>query len=96
MLEGLPAPLRKEYLKAVNKRLFEGLPFLKELTLSSRNTLAQNILRRITHPDEIILNKGETEQCLILSKGILGMTIKRSEYLKNPICVIQTLKVGQQ
>lgn len=78
MLEALPAPLRREYLNSVNKKLFDSLPFLKDLTLQSKNNLAQSIVRRVTHPYEIILSKGEPEHCMILSKGILGLTIKRS------------------
>mgnify|MGYP000945636314 FL=1 len=79
LLQGLPTLLRKEYLKDVNKRIFNCLPFLRELTVQSKDNLAQSIIRKITHPDEVVLNRGEPEQCLILAKGALGMMIKRSE-----------------
>jgi hypothetical protein len=92
LLEYLPQNLKREYLKDVNKRIFKMLPFIKDLTLHSQYLLAEKIARKISHPDEIIINKGEASKCLILRKGLLGMVIN-SKGCKRSCKVIQTLKI---
>lgn len=92
MLEYLPQALKREYLKDVNKKVFRHLAFIKELTLHSQYLLAEFIVRKISHPDEVILNRMEPAKCIILQKGLLGMVI-RHRCDKKPPEVIQTLSV---
>lgn len=94
VLEYLPTALRREYLKDVNKRIFKVLPFIKDFTLNSQYILAEHIIRKISHPDEVILNKGDISKCIILRKGLLGMVIKATglHLKKRPARVIQTLE----
>jgi hypothetical protein len=96
VLEYLPEALRREYLKDVNKKIFRHLDFIRELTLGSQYLLAENIVRKISHPDEIILNKNETTKCIILKKGLLGMVAYNNNQEKKPLEVIQTLSVGKR
>lgn len=70
------------------------IPFIKNLTLRSQYILAENVVRKISHPDEIILNKGESTKCMILKKGLLGMVLNVGRSGKKQICrIIQTLQV---
>lgn len=92
MLECLPQALKREYLKDVNKKVFRHLAFIKELTLGSQYLMAEHIIRKISHPDEIILGRFEPAKCIILHKGLLGMIARRCSESKQPE-LVQTLSV---
>lgn len=58
LLEYLPSKLKKEYLRESNKSIFANLSIFKDFTDLTRSRMAENMVRIITHPEEIIQKKG--------------------------------------
>ena len=59
VIESLPNDLQKELRKEANKVLFDGVGFLSYLSKKSMLKMAELVDRKICHPEEIILRKGE-------------------------------------
>ena len=76
VIESLPKDLQKQLRKEANKVLFDGVGFLSYLSKKSMLKMAGLVDRKICHPEEIILRKGEKSQFMILQKGTLGFACR--------------------
>lgn len=68
--------MQREYRKEANKILFDGLGFLSNLSKKSLLTLAEEVNRKICHPEEIVVRKDNITDFCILQKGTLAFTCR--------------------
>ena len=82
MLDMLPKRLSHEFLKKINKRLFDGLTLFGSFTAKTIHRLSLNIHKKIGLPEEIIVKKGEISRLWLLTKGeaayIVSSSLKHS------------------
>ena len=72
----LPLSLRSDFVKDSNKRIFRKLTFFKMLTEKTLMDLAEKIVVKITHPQEIIFESKGPFKFLILKTGDVGFFSK--------------------
>ena len=85
VIEFLPRHLQSEYRKEANKILFDGLGFLNNLSKKSLLTLAEEVNRRICHPEEVIVKKGNITDFCIIQKGCVAFTCRNRSDLDNKV-----------
>lgn len=69
--------------------LFVGLGFLSNLSKKSLLTLAEEVNRKICHPEEIIVKKGSISDFYVLQSGFVAFACKTRSELDGK--VIETL-----
>jgi hypothetical protein len=56
-IESLPHSLKVDFLRESHKKVFNVLPFFRNLTQNTLVKLAESLEMMITHPDQVILKK---------------------------------------
>ena len=90
----MPKNIQREYRIEANKILFDGLGFLSNLSKKSLLNLAEQISRRICHPEEIIYKKGSVLDFVILQKGTVTFNCKINSDLDGKM--IEKLEVSDK
>ena len=91
MIDFLPKSMQLEYRKESNKILFDNLGFLSNMSKKTLLKLAESVTRKICHPEEIIIKKGNISDFIIIQKGEIGLACKIRSKLEGRI--IETMKV---
>ena len=68
--------MQSEYRKEANQSLFD-VGFFNSLNKKTILNLAESVIRKIAHPEEILQKKGEITNFCILQKGSLGFTCRK-------------------
>lgn len=74
--------MQSEYIKESNKQLFD-VSFFNTLNKKTLLSLAETVIRRITHPDQIIKRKGDIADFIIVQRGTVGLVCRRNRSLIN-------------
>ena len=77
-VSSLPSAIKTSFLRESNKKIFDKLPFFKNLTESAMLNLAERIEMCITHPDQVISKKDDKASILILKQGCVAFCPKIS------------------
>lgn len=52
-----------------NRNIFKSLEVLKTMTLRTQELMAKQIVKKVCHPEELLIRKGEPMKLYILQKG---------------------------
>jgi hypothetical protein len=56
-----------------NRNIFKNLVVLKNMTLRTQELMAKQIIKKVCHPEELLVKKGEPMKLFILQKGEIGL-----------------------
>ena len=68
--------MQVEYKKEANKAIFDHSSFFKSLSRKTLLKMAELVERKISHPKEVLMKKGDKAEFMILQKGSLLLTCK--------------------
>lgn len=56
-----------------HRNIFKNLAMLKNFTLRTQELMAKHIIKKVCHPEELLVKKGEPMKLFILQKGEIGL-----------------------
>jgi|JI6StandDraft_1071083.scaffolds.fasta_scaffold09392_9 hypothetical protein len=87
----LPAKLKEEFVKGANIQILENLYFLDQLAMRTLKGIALRLQKKITHPEEIIIKKGDKSKLHILYSGTVNFFSYQNKRGRSDYATVQGL-----
>lgn len=88
----LPIKLKEEFVKGANLHILQNLYFLEQLSMRTLKELALRLQKKITHPEEIIIKKGDKSKLHILYSGSISFFSYQNKRGRSDHTTVQSIE----